>query len=147
MMTKILRGALALCLLVVVAVLFRVGGAVADTWEATQTFNGGLVYAPPAIVTATTSTPSMAENRYHMNSSSNAILVTLPNTSTTTVPAGQCWKYLLVTAGNAVSFTPAASGQTLDDTQAAYAGMDAVGDSVEICSDGSDYFFQSRYIH
>jgi len=85
-----------------------------------------------------------SDDLLRFNSSGGAILVTLP--ADPAAHAGKVWSGLLVTAGNAVSFTPGASGK-LDNVQGAYAGMDAVGDAVTIYCDGSNYFFLNRYIH
>jgi hypothetical protein len=131
-------------------VAVRVG---AETWNSEPhefnvpvTITNSFTKTPPATKTAAF-TVDLTESKYFLNSTAGAFLVTLPNVSTSTVPSGQCWEFTLMTANGAVSFTPSAVGQLLDNSQAAYAGVDAVGDSATICTDGADYFFQSRYIH
>lgn len=103
----------------------------------------------PATLT-TTATVALTENKYDLDSTAGAFVVSLPDVAAGSVPAdGQCWEFSLTVANGAVSFSPSAIGDLLDGSQAAYAGVDALGDSATICYDSgtTNYYFQSRYIH
>lgn len=151
------RGAL---LAFAVVALAAAGRSVASTYSGTGNlwsgpqfyehdvnFNEGVINTP---VTATEAfTASLTENKYDLDSTAGAFLVSLPSSATSAPADGQCWEFSLQVANGAVSFSPSAVGDLLDASQAAYAGVDAVGDSVKICYDSgtTNYYFQNRYIH
>ena len=123
------------------------GMMIPSTLKADYQFSGGHYDTP---VTKTTAfTPSVSVNRYDLDSTAGAFLVSLPASGTTGLADGKCWDFVLQVANGAASFSPSAVGDLLDASQAAYAGVDAVGDAVTICYDSgtTNYSFQSRYIH
>lgn len=132
-----------------------VGRVLAESWNSTpHTFNvdvtltEGLIRTPASLTAA--ATVSLTENKYDLDSTAGAFVVSLPDVAAGSVPAdGQCWEFSLTVANGAVSFSPSAIGDLLDGSQAAYAGVDALGDSATICYDSgtTNYYFQSRYIH
>lgn len=109
----------------------------------------GAHYFTPTNITAAT-TVSTDVSKYDVTTSGSGYVISLPSSSGTDVPGdGQCWEFSMVAANGAASFSPSAAGDLLDATQGAYAGMDALGDSVKICYDAgtTNYYFQNRYIH
>jgi len=141
------------------ALFVRGGAALAEEWNATQAFTGAAVFngdttlAGGVINTPTTAaaalTASLDVNKYDVSAAGGAYVISLPASTATTPADGQCWEFSMTVAGAAVSFSPSAVGDLLDASQAAYAGMDALGDSAKICYDAgtTNYYFQSRYIH
>lgn len=113
-----------------------------------KAFVGAHYFTPTNITGA--STLSLDVSKYDVDTTVGAFVISLPASTSTPAPAdGQCWELSLTVANGAASFSPSAVGDLLDATQAAYAGMDALGDSVKICYDASttNYYFQNRYIH
>jgi hypothetical protein len=144
--------ALALGIALVVALVAYVPGLHAidgNEWWPLQTYHGGRVDVPVTATAALTASKDVA--KYDVSAAGGAYIISLPaSTSAAEVWAdGQCQEYSMTVAGAAVSFSPSAVGDLLDATQAAYAGMDALGDSAKICYDAgtTNYYFQSRYIH
>lgn len=125
-----------------------VPGLLNNIFRDTYTFEGGQIQTP---VTKTAAfTAALDKYKYDLSTSGGAYVVSLPASTANPPPAdGQCWEFSLTVAGNAASFSPSAVGDLLDGSQAAYAGMDALGDSAKICYDASttNYYFQARYIH
>lgn len=117
------------------------------TFTGDNTFSGGLTTTPTTLTTTATVSNSLA--KYDVSAAGGAYTVSLPNSTTDPPDDGQCWEFSMTVAGAAVKFSPSAVGDLLDASQAAYAGMDALGDSATICYDSgtTNYYFQSRYIH
>jgi len=112
-----------------------------NVWSQIQAYVGGIRHV--AVRKTAAFTPDLNENLYTLSTAGGAMLVTLPAVADA---ADHDYAFILDTAGAAVSFTPSGSAK-LDNTTAAYAGMDAVGDSVTVHCDGSNWFFTSRFIH
>ena len=108
----------------------------------------GAHYSMPQDITAAT-TVSTDVPKYDVTTSGSGYVISLPASTGTDVPGdGQCWEFSMVAANGAASFSPSAVGDLLDGSQAAYAGMDRLGDSVKICYDAgtTNYYFQARYV-
>jgi hypothetical protein len=112
------------------------------------TYTGALDRTPVSKTAAFTASKSVS--KYDLDSTAGAFLVSLPDSASADAwPDGHCVEFSLTVVNGATSFSPSAVGDLLDASQAAYAGVDALGDSATICYDvgTTNYYFQSRYIH
>lgn len=119
-----------------------------NEWFPLQTYHGAEVHVP--ITKTAAFTFGLTEYRYDISTAGGAFVASLPDVAAGDVPAdGQCWKARMTVAGAAASFSPSAIGDLLNGSQAAYAAMDAVGDSLEICYDAetTNYNIQSSKIN
>jgi hypothetical protein len=140
----VLASVVALCV-VGRGLLYAIDG---NEWWPLQTYHGGRVDVPVTVTAALTASKNVT--KYDVSAAGGAYVVSLPaSTSADAWADGQCQEFSMTVAGAAVSFSPSAVGDLLDASQAAYSGMDALGDSVKICYDAgtTNYYFQSRYIH
>lgn len=112
-----------------------------------RAFNAPHYFVPTtktAAFTVDTNTPA-----YHIDTTAGAFTVSLPSSATDTPADGQCWEFSLTVANGAATFSPTATGDLLNGSQAGYNGMDQLGDSATICydADTTNYYFKSRFIN